>query len=245
MIECDEIVNGILENNLTEVFNITHTDDVTNNVRARLDKLSDQDIEKAKRNMEDLLLKLYDRSSNEDFLMKENLIYYLGRIKRVNYPLLKALYYKEENQYLKLNLFFSILPSFDEPVEFDFVKKLSLGSSYDILLRSWTMAFFDNAENPYEYVDNGRDDITKAIQARIKRFAILLDKNNPKYLKALAYLLIDLNVIWLFINSRDENILSSSDYEVIEELPDTYEKFSEEKTKKVLETKNKILSKRK
>ncbi len=237
-----KIVDSILKKDFGAYFNSPHTDVITNEVRTRLEELSTEDQKLAKRNMEEYLIEICQTENDNAFLIKENLIYYLERSKDVNYPLLKDLYFRQSNPYLKLNLFFGLLPSFDEEVESDFINNINPGNEYDILIRSWTMAFFANAANPYEYIDNGVDDPSEAIRARLNRFVILLDKDNKKYLKALAYLLIDLIVVWLFINSRGHQILNDDDYEVVKKIPEHYEKFSKHKNEEIIKIKNKIIN---
>jgi hypothetical protein len=236
------IVIAILKNDFSKELSVPATNDLTDAVREKIGKLSDEDEEQVKENLENELLKLYQDNDEKDFVVKENIIYYLGRSNKVNYELLKDLYYKEENHHLQLNLFFSIIPSFDEEVEFDFISKIKPGNEYDKLIRSWTMAFFANAENPYDYVDTGIDDVSQAVAARIKRFLILKDKTNKKYFKALSYLLIDLKVIELFISNRGSTALTLNDYEVVKSIPEEFKKFSEKKKTVIEEQKQKILN---
>lgn len=224
-------------------FETPHTNQLTDNVREEFEKLSLDQYHTAIANMEEMLINVY-ASKEEKFLLKENLIYYLGRSKNINYELLKKIYFKEENMHLKLNLFFSLLSSFDEEVEFDFIDKISPGNEMDKMIRSWTMAFFANSDNPYEYIDTGKDDPSLALKARLDRFVILLNENNPKYKKALAYLYIDLMVILLFINSRSPKILNDFDYQIVSEIPEYFDEFSNEKNQRISEVKKIILNKR-
>lgn len=233
------VVDTILNNDFS-LLNQPHTDELTNQVRDLFDNLSANDYAIARNNMEERLNRIYEENQPE-FLLKENIIYYLGRGKDINYSLLKKIYYKEENLHLKLNLFFSLLSSFDEEVESDFISKISPGNELDNIIRSWTMAFFANIDNPYDYIDNGTDSPTKALKARLNRFEILLDKNHKKYKKSLSYLYIDLMVVWLFLNNRDSSILSEEDYKIISDIPENYSEFSVEKNNKINSIKKMIL----
>ncbi len=168
-------------------------------------------------------------SEKDLFLLKESIIYYIGRISsNINLDLLKKVYYLDNNKYIKLNVTFSTLLSFDEKIELDFVKKLYPGSEYDKMIRSWTMAFFKNANNPYEYVDNEEDDWEKARTPRIIRLGINSDKN-PKYKKAMAFRLLDLEIIYLFLANRKRYQLSLDEKEIINNTFIEYELYSKEK----------------
>ena len=162
-------------------------------------------------------------------MLKVSLIYYIGRISsNINLDLLKKVYYLDNNKYIKLDVAFSTLLTFDEEIELYSVNKLYPGSEYDKMIRSWTLAFFKNANNPYEYVDNEEDDWEKARTPRIIRLGINSDKN-PKYKKAMAFRLLDLQIIYLFLANRKNYKLSLDEKETINNTFIEYELYSKEK----------------
>ena len=147
----------------------------------------------------------------------------------------------DDNKYIKLNTVFASLQSFDEEIELDFVDKILSNKDYDKLIRSWTMAYFKLAPNPYEYIDNEQDDWTPAKEPRINRLKINEEKN-PKYKKAMAFRLLDLVVIYLFINNRKNNNLTNEEIQIIKDSSINYKKYSNKKQKKLLEIKELILN---
>lgn len=186
--------------------------------------------------------KLENIDEDERFLLKENVIYYLGRLPIVpDIDVLKKVYSLENDFHLKLNITFSSLITFDETIEKDFISKIKPGNEYDLLLRSWTMAFFANADNPYEFRDNEFKDWSLAKMPRIKRLAI----NSPeedKFLKAMSFRAMDLVVLDLFLKNRKNNHLSDKEASIITNTFIDYEKFSTEKKNYLNNLKNNIIS---
>ena len=110
----------------------------------------------------------------------------------------------------------------------DFVNRLLTDPEYDFMIRSWSLAFFKGASNPYEYNDNIEEDWAEARIPRIKRLSIN-DDDNPKYKKALAYRLMDLVVIYLYKKSRNFDTMLYDDKEIIKNTFIDYKAFSETK----------------
>ena len=237
---------------------IESNNDNTNKIRERIGELPLGEIIKIHQYLKEIINYCYDgtlfdmeidsNKSNEIkklsekqlFLLKESLIYYIGRIYEPSIELLKKIYYADDNKYIKLNVTFSTLLSFDEEIELDFAKKLIPGNEYDKMLRSWTMAFFKNAENPYEYEDKDNDDWTYAREPRIERLKIK-DSTNAKYKKAMAFRLLDLIVIYLFLENRKEDTLTPEEKEIIQNTKTDYELYSEEKKMMINDYRKKIL----
>ncbi len=244
----------------TESFIVEQSDNFTNAVREKIDLLSldkQQDIQNFfyhilnvcyngnlfsdNRQEQDTLIEKLD---NKDmFLLKENVIYFLGRLSiSPDIKLLKKIYDLDENKHIKLNLAFSSLSTFCEGIEMDFVNRFSPNNDYDLCLRSWTMAYFKAAENPYQYVDSSSDDWEVAKIPRIKRLAIN-DEENPKFLKAMSFRLMDLLVIDLFLENRKRDDLTIDDKKIIENTFIDYDRYSMQKREKLRELKQKILRK--
>ena len=236
-----------------------HNDEITNEVRESLDTLPIEEIKEIQSFLYKLLNICYDgqlfemnleKKENEiianlnskaKFLLKESLIYFIGRLKiSPNIEVLKKIYQLDDDKYIKLNVTFATLQTFDEEVELDFITKLIPGSAYDEMIRSWTIAFFKKENNPYEYKDNNTDDWTVAKLPRIKRLSIN-DSNSEKYKKAMAYRLLDLMVIYLFLENRKTDTLTSKEKEIISNAIIDYEKYSPKKKELLKETKKKIL----
>lgn len=241
-------------------FIVEHDDELTNKVREDLDSLSEEELNKIKTFLSHLLnvtydYKLYEEekdsedgliknlSENELFLFKETIIYFLGRLK-VSTPLdvLKKAYELDDNKYIKLNLMFASLSSFDETIEMDFVSKIKPGNEYDEMIRSWTMAFFTHAKDPYNHKDLETDDWTPAKNPRIKRLNIN-DETNPKFKKAMSFRLMDFLVIYLFLENRKVSDLTDEEKEIIKNAFIEYKEFSNEKIEKIKDYQKSILSK--
>ena len=259
--EADElsknIVNTLVKKDFSSVqkyMTFPNNNNITDKVRESFKKMSDEEI----REIQDflynllnscyngeLLEKSYTTLENIDekklFLLKENVIYYLGRLPIIpDIGILKKAYLKEENFQIKLNLTFSSLITFDETLEKDFINKIKPGNEYDLLLRSWTMAFFANSNNPYEYRDNQFEDWTRAKEPRIKRLAINYP-NEDKFLKAMSFRALDLVVLDLFLQNRKNDILSKEETSIINNAFIDYEKFSAEKRQYLNDLKCKIV----
>ena len=245
--------------NVVYGFTVEANNQITDSIKEELGKLSKEDIMSIQSFLEEILNycyggKLFNSNLNSEysniinnlsekelFLLKVSLIYYIGRISNnINLDLLKKVYYLDNNKYIKLDVAFSTLLTFDEEIELDFVNKLYPGSEYDKMIRSWTLAFFKNVNNPYEYVDNEEDNWEKARTPRIKRLKITSDKD-PKYKKAIAFRLLDLEVIYLFLENRKNYRLTTEEKEIIKKTSVEYEAYSTEKKKLLKDLKNKIL----
>jgi len=242
-----------------ESFVIEQNDDITNGVREKLDGMPQVKIQKIRDFLSNLLNLCYDGKlldgeeketvsmlsslkEHDLFLFKETVIYFLGRLSlEPDIEILKKAYFADENKYIRLNLVFASLCTFDETIEMDFVNRCSVGSDYDEMIRSWTMAYFNMIDDPYHYVDTKDSDWTKARLPRIKRLRI----NNPedlKYKKAMSFRLLDLLVLHLFLENRNES-LSEDDKEVVENTFIEYEKYSSEKQQLMRTLKKDILNK--
>ena len=234
-------------------------DELTNKVREYTDSLENNELAEIQKFLNKLLNLLYDGklyemdiepseqviisnlTEKERFSLKETVIYFSGRLPlEANLDILKKAYFLEDNKYVKMNLTFAILPMFDEEVELDFIKKITTNNEYNEMIRSWTMAFFKNETNPYDYKDKSEDDWTLAKTPRINRLKIN-DKENPKFKKAIAYRLIDLVIMYLFIENRGKSSLSTEEKEIIENANVDYECYSENKKKIINDFKKKIL----
>lgn len=262
-----EIINQMMEaftkkdvSLAVKYFIVESSDELTNEVRSRLDALSDDEILGIQNYLYNLLNlcyggKLFEGADATEhqlvqaldeqqlFLLKETVIYFLGRIKFApSIEILKRAYFLEQNKHLQLNITFSSLFTFDEEIEGDFVNRITYGNEYDQMIRSWTMAYFKNAQNPYQYVDQKGDDWQQAKMPRIKRLAIN-DEANSKFNKAMAFRLMDFVVIDLFLENRETESLSAQEKEIVENAYIEYPKFSQEKQMKLQRLKTKILNK--
>lgn len=261
MNKAENIANAMIKCSTSDAvkeFITEQNDSLTNEVREILDSLDGEKIIGIQSFLNHLLNvcydgKLFDDEVNEDdslikalseeelFLFKETIIYFLGRLSILpNIDVLKKAYYLDENKYIKLNLVFASLCTFDEEIELDFVNRIKPGNEYDIMIRSWTMAFFKHADNPYEYVDNENDDWTVAKTPRLKRLSIN-NESNSKFLKAMSFRLLDFLVIYLFLENRKNYELTLEEKEIIDTAFIDYEKYSEEKKSMLLELKRKCL----
>ena len=189
-------------------------------------------------NESDIIEKLTEQ---EKFKLKETVIYFMGRIPvKVDLDILKKAYYLENNKYVKMNIAFSTFQMFDEEIELDFIEKLTTNDEYNEMIRSWTMAFFKNEINPYDYKDKSEDDWTPAKTPRINRLKIN-EKENPKFKKAMAYRLVDLVIMYLFIENRGKSSLTKEEKEIVKNANVDYEFYSENKKKIINDFKKKIL----
>jgi len=240
-----------------ECFIIEQNDEITNGVREKLDKLPQDKIQKISEFLSDLLILCYNDNLLDDdvkkamilslkehnlFLFKETVIYFLGRLSvEPDIEILKKAYFADENKYIRLNLVFTSLCTFDETLEMDFVNRCRVGSEYDEMIRSWTMAYFNMINDSYNYVDTKDSDWTKAKIPRIKRLEIN-NPENPKYKKAMSFRLLDLLVLYLFLENRNES-LSTTDKEVVENTFIEYEKYTPKKKQLMRTLKKDILNK--
>lgn len=225
----------------------TNNNEITDAVRDSIDSLDVAEQEKIAKNLERILYDCYfdtppnleKLSASELFYLKENLIYYIGRISKPNITLLKKIYSIEKDKHLLLNIAFSSLITGDEEIETDFISRIIPGNDFDILIRSWAMAFFTNADNPYSYIDTGKEDWSLVKQARLKRLAIN-DKNNSKFTKAKAFRWLDLIVIDLFLENRGPKAMSSDEYKIISDTKVDLDGYSKNKVKQLSLLKTKI-----
>lgn len=242
-----------------EGFTIECNNEITNQVRDYLDTLTEKELREIQEYLNNLLNLCYEGkllnipikqeeqkqidnlTEKEKFLLKETIIYFSGRLPiKTNLGILKKAYYLDDNKYIKLNIAFTSLSTFDEEIEKDFTNRLIPGSEYDNMLRSWTMAFFKNADNPYEYQDQKTDDWTVAKNPRLNRLNIN-DENHPKYKKAMSFRLLDLIVLYLFLENRQTDHLSTEEKNIIENVFIDYALYSDEKKDKMESYKEKIL----
>ncbi len=257
----EKVIFGFKERTVEKAiagFTIETDNELTDKVRAYLDTLNDDDIKAVQAFLNKLLNLCYNGqlyemdmvpneveminslSEEELFLFKETIIYFSGRLSiPANIDLLKKAYYLEDNKYIKLNITFATLGSFDEEIELDFVRRIIPDNEYDVMIRSWTMAFFMNAANPYEYRDNAGD-WTAAKMPRIKRLAIN-DEGNPKFKKAMSFRLFDLVVIYLFLESRKGDTLTEEEKGIVRDALIDYQLYSQEKKQLMSDYKQKIL----
>ena len=246
--DINKLVDAMLtsdEKTISMLGNQANSNEITDLVRAKISSLSLEEQMVIAERLEQILKACYfddsvDRlSSQELFYLKESLIYYIGRISMPNIDLLKRIYAVEEDKHLLLNIAFSSLVTGDEEIEADFISRIKPGNEYDNLIRSWTMAFFANAEDPYSYVDTGEDDWSLAKQARLKRLAIN-DPNNSKFAKAKAFRWLDLAVIDLFLENRGAFAMTGDDYEIVSGTNVNLDGYSDNKVKQLTLLKSKI-----
>ncbi len=259
----DKMINAFKNKTIDsaiEGFIIEQNDEITNKVREYLDSLSNEELLSIEEYLKTLLNycyngKLFEEELNEEdlnkinklnekdlFLLKESIIYFYGRLRiDSDISILKKAYDIDDNKFIKLNTTFASLQSFNEDLELDFVDKVLKDKDYDKMIRSWTIAYFKLAPNPYNYVDNENDDWTPAKMPRINRLKIN-DQSNPKYKKAMSFRLLDLVVLYLFINNRKENNLTDEEKQIIRDTSIDYEKYSDNKKKKLEELKELILN---
>lgn len=242
-------------------FTIENNDNITNEVRKYLDSLPEEELISIQNYLKNLLNycyngtlfpaeinqedqnKINNLSKNEKFLLKESVIYFYGRLLiSSDISILQKAYEIDEDKYIKLNIAFSSLESFNEKIELDFVDKLLSSPEYNQMIRSWAIAYYNALQDPYEYVDKETSDWTLVKIRRFERLSID-DESNPKFKKAIAFRLLDLVVIYLFINSRKENILSDSEKAIIKNARIDYDVYSETKKEKLAEVKKLILTK--
>lgn len=243
MDKINEIVENMLTNDELTVNSLilgSSGNQITDKVREEIGKLPEEQRNRINKRLENILtacyssneIELKNLSSKELFLLKESLIYYIGRItKTPNIKLLKNIYKKETDNHLKLNITFSSVMTGDEEIEQDFIEKIKPGNDLDLLIRSWTLAFFANMENPYNYIDEGKD-WSLAKLARLKRL-IINDESSEKFEKAKAFRWLDLTVINLFLNNRGYDSMDEKDYEIVENAKVDFPSYSEEKVKKL------------
>lgn len=240
------IINSLIKKDIkavTKYLVFPNTDEITNKVRNKLNNLSITEIKNIQTFLytifnscysgnlfaSDNVINLSKLSSHNIFLLKENIIYYLGRLSILpDISILEKAYKLDKNLHIKLNITFSGLLTFDERIEKDFISNVSPGNDYDLLIRSWTMAFFSNSLNPYDYKDIYNDDWSNAKAPRLKRLAINSEAN-PKFLKAMSFRALDLLVLYLFLENRKTEILNEEESNIISNSFIGYEKFSQEK----------------
>ena len=253
-----ELVDALLHERVTviQLLNNENTNDITDSVREETSELNKQEQEKISFVLNELLLQFYENSHDskfhktiknldEDskFLIKENLIYYIGRLGNDDSKeIVSKCYHLETNHLHKMNVAFSACLLGNQEIELDFISKITPGSKYDLIIRSWTMAFFKNVENPYKYVDHAEDDWSAAKKPRIIRLQIN-EINHKKYNKAMAFRLFDLTVLYNFCKNRSFHDLTDEEYEIIERCISKSPIVSLEKEEKIEEMKRKILSK--
>ncbi|MCI8965313.1 MAG: hypothetical protein HFJ43_03045 [Clostridia bacterium] len=226
-----------------------NNNDETDDIKTEIKKLSDNDKIILIKNLENIIKYILLNEQIEGFIdninlsdenrfnLIENAIYYIGRIGiKPDVELLKKVYNQTENYFIKQNITFTVLPYYVEDIELDFVNKLLNDSIFEKRLCSWTIAFFYNKSNPYEYEDNGIDDCEIAKKARINRLT-LNNEDDLNIEKAKAFRLLDLIVIYLFQKTRGKNFLTDTEKEIISNVRIDYDEYSEQKKKLMLDVK--------
>ena len=240
-------------------FMISLNDDITNKVREKLESLTEQELIEIKEFLNKLLNLLYNGqlyemnidtnemsiinnlTEEEKFKIKTIALYFIGRLPvKADLDILKKAYYLDNNKYIKMDIAYSTFQMFDEEIELDFIEKLTTNDEYNEMIRSWTMAFFKNSASPYEYRDKIEDDWTLAKTPRINRLKIN-EKENSKFKKAMAYRLVDLVIMYLFIENRGKSSLTKEEKEIVKNANVDYEFYSENKKKIINDFKKKIL----
>ena len=240
-------------------FTVSLNDNITNKVREKLESLTEQELIEIKEFLNKLLNLLYDGqlyemnintnemslinnlTEEEKFKIKTIALYFIGRLPvKADLDILKKAYYLDNNKYIKMDIAYSTFQMFDEEIELDFIKKLTTNDEYNEMIRSWTMAFFKNSTSPYEYRDTLEDDWTVAKTPRINRLKIN-EKENPKFKKAMAYRLVDLVIMYLFIKNRGKSSLTNEEKEIINNASVDFEYYSENKKQIINDFKKKIL----
>ena len=240
-------------------FTVSLNDNITNKVREKLESLTEQELIEIKEFLNKLLNLLYDGqlyemnintnemslinnlTEEEKFKIKTIALYFIGRLPvKADLDILKKAYYLDNNKYIKMDIAYSTFQMFDEEIELDFIKKLTTNDEYNEMIRSWTMAFFKNSASPYEYRDKIEDDWTLAKTPRINRLKIN-EKENPKFKKAMAYRLVDLVIMYLFIENRRKSSLTNEEKEIIRNATVDFEYYSENKKQIINDFKKKLL----
>ena len=253
----EKIFNALINKDInlaTEALTMPNTDSVTNSVRKKLNSLTPKQILEIQDFLYLLLNSCYQNKlfysntslasltleADKLFLLKENIIYYLGRLSvPPDVQILKSAYDLDSDLHIKLNITFSSLITFDETIEKDFISKFKPGNNYDLLLRSWTMAFFANSNNPYVYKDIKNDDWSLAKKPRINRLSIN-SSENPKYLKAMSFRALDLLVLYLFLENRKTDVLTKAESAIVSNSFIEYPKFSKTKIQFLKSLKEKL-----
>ena len=240
-------------------FIVSLNDDITNKVREKLESLPEQELIEIKEFLNKLLNLFYNGqlyemnidtnemslinnlTEEEKFKIKTIALYFIGRLPvKADLDILKKAYYLDNNKYIKMDIAYSTFQMFDEEIELDFIKKLTINDEYNEMIRSWTMAFFKNSASPYEYRDKIEDDWTLAKTPRINRLKIN-EKENPKFKKAMAYRLVDLVIMYLFIENRGKSSLTNEEKEIIRNATVDFEYYSENKKQIINDFKKKLL----
>lgn len=240
-------------------FIVSLNDDITNKVREKLESLPEQELIEIKEFLNKLLNLFYNGqlyemnidtnemsiinnlTEEEKFKIKTIALYFIGRLPvKADLDILKKAYYLDNNKYIKMDIAYSTFQMFDEEIELDFIEKLTTNDEYNEMIRSWTMAFFKNSVSPYEYRDKSEDDWTLAKTPRINRLKIN-EKENPKFKKAMAYRLVDLVIMYLFIENRRKSSLTNEEKEIIRNATVDFEYYSENKKQIINDFKKKLL----
>lgn len=251
------ILNSLINKNVKDVSKylvFPNSDKITNAVRKQLNNLSTNELKSIQLFLYDIFNSCYNENLfqtntrielpkltvNTKFLLKENIIYYLGRLPILpDIDILEKAYKLDKDLHIKLNITFSSLATFDERIEKDFISKVSPGNSYDLLIRSWTLAFFSNSKTPYSYQDIHNDDWSKAKVPRLKRLAINSEANS-KFLKAMSFRSLDLLVLYLFLENRKTDILTKEESDIVSNAFIEYPKFSKTKIQFLKSLKEKL-----
>lgn len=247
----EQLVKGLLEKDwgVLELLSIAHTNNLSDEIRDTIARLNDDEQQKISSFLNEMLAALYEGNYNPDvseqnlFIIKENLIYYVGRLgNKDSVEIINKYYYKETNEFNKMNLAFSACFLGDQEVELDFLSKVTPVSSYDLMMRSWTLAFFKDASNPHEYTDDKNDDWTAAKSPRIKRLQIN-EPGQEGYKKAMAFRLFDLTILYLFCKNRSFDDLTISEYEIIKNSTSASPLIAKGKIDKIEAIKARLLAK--
>lgn len=138
--------------------------------------------------------------------MREQLLYYVGRVAGVQYPqvLSTAFRYEAHPLLVRIAALGAILHN-DDGVEREFIEKLEPGSQADILNRSVQLVYFgDVRADMYEFIDDGTWPWASTRNGILHRLA----NTAPRDLRLRWW---DLRTLLLFLMSRPKETLSDEE----------------------------------
>lgn len=171
------------------------------------------------------------------FLIREQILYYIGRLPLPNMPKILSFSYIIETHWLmKRTIILGAILFNNEKLELEYIESLTAGSESDLMNRSVQLVYFGDIDgNIHTFRDNGNtawDNTKREIFNRLKK-----DSNRDLRLR-----LWDLRTLYLFYSSRNWNdTISKEELEIVKLCGTMHSSYSPKKIKLIESEKANLL----
>lgn len=207
-------------------------------VRSAFENLGTKDKKIILNNLNNAYFSILKEQKDNEYWQKirEQIIYYVGRIPFEQYPeILKYAYYNESNTILNRAAALSLILFGDEDIEHDYLGKLVIGSPHDLENRSIQLVYFGDVQaDLHKYRDDGI-----VMWERTKN--AIIDRLSKTTRRDLNLRMWDIVTLYSFCVNRGTNILSDDDKIVIQDMIIEHISISTKRRERLIEEKKKLL----